>query len=475
MKRERILTLLLALIAMAALGLTGCSDDDDDGNPTDPGGAMDDAMLRVVHASPDAPGVDIYVNGDTQPVIMNLEYGDASSYLTVPAGDYTVEIRGHGSDPASAPAYTADVTLAEGATVTAVAAGLLSSTDADDTFRVLPLVEDFADPGAGNVAVRIVHAAADAPTVALDIANDGVPEVTDFARFAETGAAGVALPAGEALPIGVWAGDPLARASVFTTPELPAGANLFVIATGLLAGDPMDDGFSLLAIGPDGPVGFIRQDARAMVYALHASPDAPPVDIDAMGGEVVTNLAFGGLSGALELWPGAYGLDFRATGEASVAASATTPYLEPGMTYLAIASGFLGGEPAFQLIPVADGFDGMASDALVRVVHASPDAPTVDVGPLDADDKVDALADYTGLAFGAASPAAGTMLPLGALTVGVAATGTTDPVATFDLEATAGLRAFAVACGSLQGTGESFRLVLVIPGETWVTAEVMPN
>ena len=29
-------------------------------------------------------------------------------------------------------------------------------------------------------------------------------------------------------------------------------ANLFVIATGLLAGDPLDDGFSLLAVGPDG-------------------------------------------------------------------------------------------------------------------------------------------------------------------------------------------------------------------------------
>jgi hypothetical protein len=109
MKRERTVTLLLALIAMAAIGLTGCSDDDDS-NPTDPGDSMEDAMLRVVHASPDAPGVDIYVDGDTQPLIVDLEYGDASSYLTVPAGDYTVEIRAHGSDPASVPAYTADVT-----------------------------------------------------------------------------------------------------------------------------------------------------------------------------------------------------------------------------------------------------------------------------------------------------------------------------------------------------------------------------
>ncbi|MEZ4388244.1 MAG: DUF4397 domain-containing protein [Candidatus Krumholzibacteriia bacterium] len=238
----------------------------------------------------------------------------------------------------------------------------------------------------------------------------------------------------------------------------------------------MTDGFSLLAIGPDGPVGFIRQDAKAMVYALHGSPNAPAVDIDAMGSEVVSNLAFGELSGALTVWPGAYDLAFRATGQTAVAASATTPYLEPGMRYLAVATGFLGGDPAFQLIPVADGFDGMPADALVRVVHASPDAPAVDVGPADDQDKVTAIADYSGLAFGDASPAIGTALPLGALTVGVAAAGSEDAVATFDIVTAAGLRAFAVACGSLVGDGEGFRLVLVITGgDTWTAAEVLPN
>lgn len=474
MKTNRMI-LLLALMALAAFSLTGCSDDDDDMNPiTNPGsGTM--AMLRVVHASPDAPGVDIYVNGDTQPVVVNLAYGDASGYLDVPAGDYTVQIRAHGADASSAPAFETALSLMDGDKVTALAAGFLSSTDAADRFRVLALAEDFQNPGAGNVAVRIVHASPDAPAVALDVANDGAPEVLDFARFADTGAAGVALPAGTAINIGVWAGEPLARASVFTTPELPSGANLFVIATGRLAGDPMGDGFSLLAVGPDGAIGFIRQDAPAMVYALHGSPDAPAVDIDAMGGQVVGNLSFGELSGGLTLLPGSYDLDFRAAGGMDVAASVSTPYLQPGMSYLAIASGFLGDTPGFQLIPVADEFDGMASDALVRVVHASPDAPAVDVGPVS-DDKVTAIADYSGLAFGQSSVAAGTALPIGPLTVGVAAAGTEDAVATFDLVTADGLRAFAVACGSLGGMGEGFRLVLVIPGDgMWTAAEVLPN
>jgi hypothetical protein len=397
-------------------------------------------------------------------------------YLEVPAGTYDVQIRAHGAEPTDDPAFEVQgLMLAEGQVMTAVAAGLLGSTAEADRFRVLPFTENFADPGAGNAAVRIVHASADAPTVALDVNNDGTAEVSDFMRFAETGEAGVPLPAGSAIRIGVWAGDPLARASVFTTPQLPAGANLFVIATGLLAGDPLDDGFSLLAVGPDGAIGFIRQDAKAMVYALHGSPDAPPVDIDADGTEMVTDLAFGALSDALAVWPGAYDLDFRATGSADVAASDMTPYLEPGMAYLAIATGFLGDDtPAFQLLPVADEFMGTA-EALVRVVHASPDAPAVDVGPI-VDDKVAAITDFTDLDFGESSPGMGTELPVGSLTVGVAVTGTDDPAATFDITTYAGLRGFAVACGSLGGTGEGFRLVLVLTeGATWAAAEVMPN
>ncbi len=473
MKRTAMLILLTALLSFMSLGLTACSDDDD--NPLAPT-FTDDAMLRVVHASPDAPAVDIYVNDGTEPVITALAYGGASAYLTVPPAAYSVQIRAAGAAASSAPAFEVDaLTLAEGDMVTAVAAGLLGSTDEADRFRVLPYFENFDDPGAGNAAVRIVHASADAPTVALDIANDGVPEVTGFDRFADTGAAGVALPAGANIRIGVWAGQPLARASVFTTPQLPAGADLFVIATGTLAGDPATDGFSLLAVGPDGAIGFIRQNAKAMVYALHGSPNAPAVDIDADGAEVVTDLAFGQISAAREVWPGSYDLDFRATGSMDIAAAAATPYLEPGMSYLAVATGFLGGTPAFQLLPVSDGFTGDAADALVRVVHASPDAPAVDIGPV-VEGAVSAISDYTNLAFGQSSAALGTALPVGALTVGVAATGTSAPVAAFDVVTVEGLRAFAVACGSLAGTGEGFRLILVLAdGMAWSAAEVLPN
>lgn len=468
-RKTLLIPLLLGLVAFGA----GCSDDDDGiMNPELGQGAT----LRVVHASPDAPAVDVYVEGVDAPVLSGLAYTMTSPYLDLDAGDYNVQLRPAGADPMSAPVYeTGALTIPDGARITAVAVGLISATGIDDAFRVLPLVEDFAAATAGQANVRIVHGSADAPAVALDVGNDGTPEVTDFARFAETGASGVALPAGEALQVGIWAGDPLARVTAFTTPALPE-ANLFLIATGLLAETPRDDaGFGLLAVGPQGTVGLIRQNP--VVYALHGSPDAPAVDILVGGTDTVltADLAFGELSPPVQVPPASYTLDFAAAGTMTVAASLTTPALAAGERYLAIATGFLIDQSVeFQLLPVDEAF-GETDAPLVRVVHASPDAPTVDVGTWDGM-TFGPVADFSGLGFGQASAAGGTELPAAAFTIGVAAAGGTSPVATFDVATAAGLKAYAVAAGSLTDKGEDFRLVLVNASVwPWTATQVAAN
>jgi hypothetical protein len=436
------------------------------------------AKIRVIHASPDAPSVDVYAEGVATPLITGLAYGGTSAYLDLDAGTYNIQLRAAGADPGSAPAFeTGNLSVPEGAKITALAVGLLGSAAADDKFRVLVLVEDFTDPGAGQAAVRIVHGSADAPTVAIDVGNDGAPEITDFARFGETGTAGVALPSDTELQIAIWAGNPLSRVTVFTTPQLPEGGELFVIATGLLSKLPREaDGFSLLAVGPTGTIGFIKQNP--VVFALHASPGAPAVDIYAGSSMLVQNLAFGELSEAVQVPPAAYTLDFKATGSTTTAASAGTPSLAAGERYLAVASGFLGGSPVFQLIPVGDGFTLGGTDPLVRVVHASPDAPAVDVGTVSMN-VVTPVAGYVNIPFAAASASAGTALPVGTLDIGVAASGTTTPVATFTISTVTGLRAFAVAAGSIADPpagGEGFRLVIVNTSVfPWIAAEVTPN
>lgn len=469
-------SLLLALsMSMLLVFAIGCSDDDGGSTVVDLD-MGEGAKIRVIHSSSDAPAVDVYAEGVASPLITSLAYGETSEYLDLAAGTYNIQLRAAGSAASSQPAFeTGSLTIPDGAKISALAVGLLGSNDDADKFRVLPLVENFAAPGAGNAAVRIIHGSSDAPTVALDVGNDGVPEITDFARFGDTGEAGVPLPAKTELQIAVWAGSPLQRVTVFTSPQLPEGAQLFVIATGLLSKQPREmDGFNLLAVGPTGSIGFIKQNP--VVFALHASPNAPAVDIYAGGTQIATNLAFGELSGAIQVPPASYTLGFNATGSGSEAASATTPVLAAGERYLAIATGFLGnsGDDAFTLLPVGDAFSLTSSAPRVQVVHASPDAPAVDVGTVSGG-QVSPVADYTNLAYKEASASIGTELPTGTLTVGVAATGTTTPVASFSLSLGNGVRAFAVAAGSLLGNGESFRLVVVDTGVfPWTAAEVSP-
>src|SRR5688500_10614296 len=69
----------MALALVMALGLFGAAN-----------AQSGDARIRVVHASPDAPAVDVYANGNK--VLSNVTFFAASDYLTVPAGSYKLQV-----------------------------------------------------------------------------------------------------------------------------------------------------------------------------------------------------------------------------------------------------------------------------------------------------------------------------------------------------------------------------------------------
>lgn len=470
----RLSSLAFTLPALFLAPLAGCTDDDE---PTPEPGS---ARIRVVHASPDAPAVDVYAAGVAAPLVANLGYGQVSPYVEVPEGDYTIEIRAAGQT--GAPAFSTPLTVDADGRYTAVAAGLLASTDAADRFRVLALAEDFAAPAAGQVALRIVHAAADAPTVGIDVGADdpASPEVASLARFADTGAAGVALPAGTPLRIGIAAGGQTVTS--FSAPALPAGAELFAIAIGRLGDHPrLSTGFSVMAIGDAGAIGTIAQDP--MVYALHASPDAPAVDIReaASDGLLIGNLAYGAIKG-VQVPPGNYDLDFYGAGApvGTPAATARVTGLAAGQRYLAVASGFLspvGNEPGFRLIATADELAIDPSRARIGAIHASPDAPMVDVATATGNTMTQP-ALIEDLEFGEVAGGEGLAVPAASLRLGVAAANQLGAVATFNVTTVDGLRAFAVATGALTpAAGEQpFRLTVVdTTASPWTATAIAPN
>lgn len=110
---------------------TGLVYTDDD---TVPSG--DQVRLRVIHLSPDAPSVDVAAGGKL--LVADLSFGEASEYLTVPAGSYTLDVLPTGG---SNPVGTFPVTLDGGTVVTAFAVGLVNAPDATQSFDLVTAVD----------------------------------------------------------------------------------------------------------------------------------------------------------------------------------------------------------------------------------------------------------------------------------------------------------------------------------------------
>jgi hypothetical protein len=112
-----------------------------DDNAVEP--AANQSALSVVHLSPDAPAVDVTAADGEVVLAENVSFQNASNYVSVPAGDYTVEIRPATEDNDGEVVTTVDVSLEDGTAYSAIAVGYLNPDEApaDTPFEVL-LTED---------------------------------------------------------------------------------------------------------------------------------------------------------------------------------------------------------------------------------------------------------------------------------------------------------------------------------------------
>lgn len=146
---SRLVGLLAGTALVAALAVPVAADE------------HDNAMVRVVHASPDAPNVDLWVNGET--VLTDVPFTAVSDYLSVPAGDYEIAVSATGDTaPVIGPVT---LTFAAGTATTIAAHGLL----ADITAAVFTDDITTAD---GQAKLRAIHLSPSAPAD-VDIAVQG--------------------------------------------------------------------------------------------------------------------------------------------------------------------------------------------------------------------------------------------------------------------------------------------------------------
>lgn len=180
---RRLTTVLLAVTIVGAALTTGAlassvpgADGSGDGDP------QEDAYLRVGHASPDAPAVDVYV--DNESVLENVSFGEFSDYLELDASTYNVTITAAGDRDAVV--FEGNVTLERGTATTLAAAGELRENGTTE-FAPRTYPDDALTPEENESAIRVVHLSPDTPTVDVT-AEDGEVVIAENVSYGNASA-----------------------------------------------------------------------------------------------------------------------------------------------------------------------------------------------------------------------------------------------------------------------------------------------
>ncbi len=360
------------VVSCLAVALTGCNNDSDLPEVTPPPPPPSFADVRVIHAAPDAPLVNVYANDQVLGGLENVDYQVASGLIEVQPNTYDVRVE------AIVPGGNVDVISAS----LTLEADMVYNVFAIDTVAdgVEPLLVANADTAvsAGNARVQVVHAAPNAPTVDIYVTapDDDLmaAQPTATASFKDfTGQ--LEVPAGD-YRIRITAAGMTDVLYDSGTVNLADGADLVVAATQSVAAG--DAPVTLLAIGENGATPLLDANSGAELRVVHGIADAPPVDVIANDSVTLFNgPGFLEYSDYINVAADSYTIDVVATADNSVVAIDDAPVtLDAGMFYTAIANNTLA-SPDLDLL--VDMPRSVATESRVRIIHASQAAGPVDI------------------------------------------------------------------------------------------------
>lgn len=266
-----------------------------------PSAAQDAAKtkLRFVHGVAGAPEVDVYVDGEL--AASGLTYSSATRFLAVPVGTRAIAVTLNGS---TTPLFQGNVPLSTNFGYTIVIQGT------PNALEIGLYEDDLAPVRPGNIRFGAIHAVKDAPPVDVIQVSGGLefPLAQGLTYGLPYGTVDIPLSGGDlvVVPAGAPISSALARANQLT---LAAGTynTVVVLSAGASA--------ALLLLSER--VEAEQPANSTLVSFVHASPEAPAVDIYLNDSLVAVNLPFG--VGLPHLWlpSGEAKIAVRAAGSAA--------------------------------------------------------------------------------------------------------------------------------------------------------------
>ncbi len=355
------------------LGMVGCSSDNDDNDVVTPPAPVAMTKIQVVHASPDAPLVNLILDGTE--IAADVNYKQATGIAELAAGSHTAEVKAILPDGTTIDAFdavTADLTQNLVYSVLAV----------NDTANIEPLILTRSDEviASTDARVQIVHAAPQAPMVDVYVtAPDADLEQSSAlvtASFKDSLDA-TTVAAGDYQIRITLAGDSDSVVYDSGAISLPGGADWLVAAienTG-----PGDQPVNLLLVSESGATELLDTNTPAEVRVVHASADAPAVDVianDNFEAPLIGDLGFGEFAGYVDLAADSYNVKVVPAGSESPVVIDADLDLIAGTAYNVIAANELAS--IAPLVLTADN-RRVATESKLRIVHASPTAANVDI------------------------------------------------------------------------------------------------